>query len=80
MMAEGLVEQRTGSDSRERLISLTAKGHGLLPRLVARWKATQRAADHLDRELSMPLSGLLAEAIVALSERPFAARIAEHEE
>ena len=79
MTAEGLVEHRVGTDGRERLISLTAKGRALLPLLRARWQATQHAADQLDGELSAPLSGLLAEAIDALSQRPFAARIAEHE-
>ncbi len=79
MMAEGFVEQRVGTDGRERLISLTAKGRALLPLLEARWQATQRAADQLDDELSAPLSQVLAEAIAALSERPFASRIAEHE-
>ena len=79
MMADGLVGQRVGEDGRERLITLTAKGRALLPLLEARWQATQHAADHLDRELSAPLSGVLAEAIIALADRPFAARIAEHE-
>lgn len=31
MMAEGLVEQSIGADSRERLISLASKGRALLP-------------------------------------------------
>lgn len=79
MMADGLVEQDIGTDGRERLISLTKRGRSLLPDLKTRWDATQRAADQLDRELSAPLSGLLAEAIVALSERPFTERIAECE-
>ncbi len=80
MMAEGLVEQTVGDDGRERLIGLTAYGRELLPLLKARWSATQRAAAQLDGELSTPLSSVLAEAIQALSARPFAARIADQAE
>lgn len=79
MVAEGLVEQSVGEDSRERLISLTAAGQSLLPQLRVRWEATQRAADQLDRELSAPLSQVLAEAIATLRTHPFTARIAEQE-
>jgi len=80
MMAEGLVEQKVGSDGRQRLVGLTKHGRSLIPILRVRWEATQHAAEQLDRELSVPLSKLLAEAIVALSERRFAERIAEYEE
>jgi DNA-binding MarR family transcriptional regulator len=77
MMAEGLVEQSIGDDGRERLIGLTANGKELLPLLKARWNATRKAASQLDSELSTPLSSVLAEAIEALTARPFSARIAD---
>ncbi len=77
MMSEGLVEQTIGDDGRERMIGLTANGLELLPLLKARWKATRKAADQLDSELSTPLSSVLAEAIEALTARPFADRIAD---
>ncbi|MEM7283032.1 MAG: MarR family transcriptional regulator [Pseudomonadota bacterium] len=77
MTAEGLVEQTIGNDGRERLIGLTKNGRELLPLLKARWNATQKAANQLDGELSAPLSTVLAEAIEALTDRPFADRIAD---
>lgn len=80
MAVAGLIEQKVGKDSRERLINLTKHGRELLPLLESRWQATQRAADHLDTELSAPLSQVLAEAILLLTDRPFATRIAEHED
>ena len=78
MVEEGWVSVEAGeTDARQRVIRLTAQGRAALPRLKACWQATQRAADELDAELSMPLSQLLEEAIGALETRPFAQRIAK---
>lgn len=79
MIDSGLVESGNSDDGRERLIKLTPKARALLPLLNARWTATQNAAEKLDRELSAPLSQILDEAISALTERSFSARISQHE-
>jgi len=79
MISEDLLEQSAGRDARERLIRLSDRGRSLLPTLKERWIATQKAADELDRELSVPLSQIAAEAIDALTNRSFTTRILEHE-
>lgn len=77
MARRGLVERSPGAtDAREKVIRLTAMGRELLPALERQWAATNAAADALDRELSMPLSTLLAETLAALEREPYAARIA----
>jgi DNA-binding MarR family transcriptional regulator len=78
MVKEGLVSvQAEAEDKRQRLVQLTDAGRKLVPRLQACWKATASAADDLDAELPMPLSEILASAIVALESKPFGQRIAE---
>ncbi|MEM1232155.1 MAG: helix-turn-helix domain-containing protein [Pseudomonadota bacterium] len=71
----GWTQQQPGRDARARLISLTARGQALLPKLQRRWAATTRAAMALDDELTIPLSLVLQEAIDALSARSFRDRI-----
>ncbi|MFC5742171.1 MarR family winged helix-turn-helix transcriptional regulator [Dyella tabacisoli] len=62
-------------DGRERIISLTA-GAGRKVALLERcWAATYIAATELERDLSVPLSQVLHEAIEALERRPFSARL-----
>jgi DNA-binding MarR family transcriptional regulator len=77
MAKRDLVRRAPGSDGRERLISLTARGRALLPALRRHWAATNRAARELDDELPQPLSGVLRAAIEALDRRPFRQRIDE---
>ncbi|MEO1252547.1 MAG: MarR family transcriptional regulator [Pseudomonadota bacterium] len=79
LVDHGLVELMADTDKRARIVTLTKKGKDLAPWLEERWRATARAADALDRELSHPLSQLLAEAIEALEKRPFATRIRDQE-
>ena len=74
----GLVKLDHDTDRRERKVSLSAEGHALLPWLQTRWNATTKAADELDRELSYPLSEILAEAISLLEKRGFSERIQSH--
>ena len=77
MKKDGLVTVETGADGRQRRVALSAQGRELLPALEACWAATKAAADELDAQLATPLSGCLAEAIAALQDKPFHARISE---
>ncbi len=70
-----LVELAVEGDRRYRTVRLSPDGRALLPWLQERWQATQRAAGQLDRELTHPLSQLLAEAISKLENTPFKERI-----
>ena len=76
MQKQGLVQIAPGAeDARQRVVSLSAKGGALLPRLQECWRATKLAADGLDADLDLPLSQSLAQAIAALADRPFGERI-----
>lgn len=75
MAKEGLVELRPGADARERIVALTGRTEAMLPALRRQWAATNAAADELDAELSASLSQVAAEAIEALTHRPFGERI-----
>lgn len=77
MKKEGLVVVEPGEDGRQRLVRLSAQGKKLLPALESCWAATKVAADDLDARLASPLSTCLSEAIAALEEKPFLARIRE---
>jgi MarR family transcriptional regulator, organic hydroperoxide resistance regulator len=79
MKRSGLVEQVDRTDARERAIRLTRKGKALLPKLEARWRATNIAAQELDAELSSRLTQCVEEAIAALEARPFRDRIRARE-
>lgn len=78
MVKKGLVVAEPGSDGRERIIELTARGAALLPLLKVFWSATNKAADELSEEIGASLPDTLARAISALSERPFQDRISSH--
>jgi DNA-binding MarR family transcriptional regulator len=76
MQKEGLVTTAPAPhDARQKLVALAPRGRELLPRLQRCWAATNAAAANLDAELSHPLSATLAEAIAALQNEPFGARI-----
>jgi DNA-binding MarR family transcriptional regulator len=77
MTREGLVALRPGQDGRERIVALTPRAEAMLPAITRQWRAVNIAADALDAELAVPLSGLLVEAIAALERRPFGERIAQ---
>ena len=64
-------------DGRQRLVSLTAKGSGLVPLLRAEWAATEKALAQLEAETSFPLSALAEELHAALDRKAFADRAAE---
>ena len=76
MTREGLVALAPGRDGRERIVALTPRAEAMLPAVARQWRAVNAAADALDAELPVPLSGLLVEAIAALERRPFGERIA----
>ena len=75
MARDGMVEMRSGSDARERIVALTSKAEAMIPALRRQWAATNAAANELDAELSAPLSKVAAEAIEALTQRAFRDRI-----
>jgi DNA-binding MarR family transcriptional regulator len=75
MVENGLVRLQPGSDARERIVALTPAAKAMIPKLEQRWRATNEAARMLDSELSMPLSGILREAIAALERTSFTQRI-----
>lgn len=77
MKKDGLVAVASGTDARQRLVSLSPQGRALLPALEACWAATKAAADGLDAQLAAPLSRILDEALAALEEKSFHARISE---
>ena len=76
MAKQRLVTLKPGADARERIVVLSAKARRMVPALQRQWAATNAAAAQLDTELSVPLSAVLAEAIAALNQESFAARIA----
>lgn len=76
MTRQRLTVLRPGADARERIVALTPKAKKMVPALQQQWAATNAAAAQLDRELSVALSAVLAEAIAALQHRSFATRIA----
>lgn len=75
MVKDGLVELKPGADARERIVVLTGQTEAMVPALRRQWAATNAAANELDAALSAPLSQVAAEAIEALTQRPFGERI-----
>lgn len=75
MVKDDLVVLRPGEDARERIVFLTDKTEQMIPRLERQWAAVNLAAEKLDNDLSAPLSGVVKEAIEALTEEPFGQRI-----
>jgi len=75
MVKDDLVMLKPGDDARERIVILTDKTQQMIPRLQRQWAAVNLAAATLDRELSAPLSGVVQEAIAALTDKPFGQRI-----
>jgi DNA-binding MarR family transcriptional regulator len=76
MIREGLLESSPGvRDARQKVVRLSARGQALLPQLHLCWQATRAAADSLDGGMPYPLSDALADAIAALQQQPFGARI-----
>lgn len=76
MLKQGLVRVTPSPlDARQKRVALSERGQALLPRLQRCWSATSAAAASLDADLACPLSDILAQAIAALEQRPFGARI-----
>lgn len=75
MVRAGLVALEPGGDARERIAALTPAGEAIVPALRRQWEATEAAARTLDRELPMPLTALLRDAIDALERHPFHERL-----
>jgi DNA-binding MarR family transcriptional regulator len=77
MKKRGLIKLQASPDARERIVALTPKMEIMLRELRDSRGATDAATRSLNRQLSMPLSKLLREAIAALERLPFAERIAQ---
>jgi DNA-binding MarR family transcriptional regulator len=76
MQKNGLVTATPSpTDARQKIVRLSERGQALLPRLQRCWSATSAAAASLDADLPYPISETLAQAIAALEQRPFGARI-----
>lgn len=75
MARDGLVTLSPGRDARQRMVRLRPPARALLPTLDAEWAATTAAARALEKELSFPLSRLLAETVDALDRRPMRERV-----
>lgn len=76
MVKEGLLTAAAGKlDGRQKVIKLSKNGRALLGQIQQCWQATAAAADNLDAQLPYPLSTALAQAIAALEQQPFGARI-----
>lgn len=78
MAARGLVELRTGSDARQRVVHLTRKSSRLLPLIDREWTAYAAAVRELGTELSAPLDTIARELDAALTRRPFHDRMTAH--
>jgi DNA-binding MarR family transcriptional regulator len=78
MASRGLVELRSGSDARQRVVHLTRKAQRLRPVLDAEWTGTTAAVRELSAELSAPLETIARELAEALQRRAFRDRIAAH--
>jgi DNA-binding MarR family transcriptional regulator len=76
MAKSGLVVLEPGTDGRERIVKPTAALIEMMPALHTQWEATAKAASALDEELTVPLSSIVREAIVALHRQSFADRLA----
>lgn len=77
MARRGFVELRPGEDARQRVVHLTDKARGLLPKIEAEWAATASAAAEMDAELPFPLAELVPAIAAALASRRFRQRILE---
>lgn len=71
MTTRGLVELRTGTDARQRLIHLTPRATALLPLIDREWAAYAAAVRELGTELSAPLETIVRELETALARRSF---------
>ncbi len=75
MRSEGLVTTTPGADARTRPITLTERGHSLVPFLEAEWRATEQAVAELDAEVPYSLTRVVGELEQALVARPFLDRL-----
>jgi DNA-binding MarR family transcriptional regulator len=77
MARHGLLTLETGTDARQRIARLTARGRALLPVIEAEWAATSAAAAGLEAELPAALTEVLSQAERAVLSRPMRTRIAD---
>ena len=78
MRKGGFVETVVGSDSRTRLVGLTAKSRAAVPFLEAEWRATEASLIELEAEVAYPLSRAVADISAALGRRSFPDRLRAH--
>lgn len=75
MAKAGWVRSSPAANRREREVILTSKAQEALPWLEREWAITGRAAEALEAELGVDLSGAVDKAIRALEQKSFVARI-----
>lgn len=79
MVADGFLRVEPGEDRRARLVSLSDHGWAAVDRLRPVWRDVAGAAQSLERDIGQPIARILEEALVALEDKDFAARIAANE-
>ncbi len=77
MEKEGLVKRKSGSDSRQYIISLSKRGQSLLSELTNHWQLMFKAIEKLESEINAPLRVILSNTIISLEKKSFSNRIKE---
>ncbi len=76
MREAGLVESDDGGgDARTRRVRLTGRARGLVPFLIAEWRATEATVRALDAALPYSLTQVTADLRALLAQRSFADRL-----
>lgn len=75
MTKAGFVTVERGADARTRIVSLTESAKGIVPLLMAEWRATEATTRELDAELPRPIIQVVADLQAALGRRSFADRL-----
>ena len=75
MKTRRLVEVSTGTDARQRIVSLSGEATALMPRLEHHWKAAEAATAALDEEIGGVLIDVVNRANAALDADAFTDRL-----
>lgn len=75
MKTRRLVEVSTGTDARQRIVSLSGEATALMPRLEHHWKAAEAATAALDEEIGGVLIEIVNRANAALDADAFPDRL-----
>jgi DNA-binding MarR family transcriptional regulator len=75
MREAGLVRTSAGPDARSKRVHLTRKTKGIVGRLGAEWRATERAIAEVESEIRYALSTVVADIEAALERTSFYERL-----